>query len=255
MSIQSDANYFGQSIPFGGGFGGGIPFPYPAFGGGGGCNNNGIGGVGLFGLVGLNSLGDRGGHGHGHCDKDNDGINSAIFGANILGKLGDIEGAVPLAAANIQNAMLAQTAGLTDSINQAGLANLAATAGVKDTVNATATAALINANNNTNSILGAICQLSSKIDQNTITDLQTQLLRAESHGRSRETEVNITQSVNQVQAQAQAQAQQQAQFSALFSCINSLVGDIQAVKQGQVIFNSGTMAASGTQAAANTKVA
>lgn len=246
MSIYSDSNFMS-------GAGGGLPFGFGGgFGGfGGGCNS-GIGGLGLFGLVGLNGLGGR--------DRDCDGggnhhVGSAVFGANILSKLGDIEGAVPLAAANIQNALLTQTAGLTDQINQAGLANLAATAGVKDTVNATATAALINANNNTNSILGAICQLSSKIDQNTITDLQTQLLRAENHGRSRETEVNITQSVNQVQAQAQAQAQQQAQFKDLYTCINALVGDIQAVKQGQVIFNSGTMAASGTQAAANTKVA
>lgn len=245
MSIYSDSNFMS-------GAGGGLPFGFGGgFGGfGGGCNS-GIGGLGLFGLVGLNGLGGR----DRDCGHDRDGLSGTILGANILGKLGDIEGAVPLAAANIQNALLTQTAGLTDQINQAGLANLAATAGVKDTVNATATAALINANNNTNSILGAICQLSSKIDQNTITDLQTQLLRAENHGRSRETEVNITQSVNQVQAQAQAQAQQQAQFKDLYTCINALVGDIQAVKQGQVIFNSGTMAASGTQAAANTKVA
>lgn len=235
MSITSDANFLGGS-PFGG-FGG--------FGGGG---WGGIAPIGLFGVA--NGLFGR--DGRGDCG---DGNNNAVFGATILGKLGDIEGAIPLAAANIQNAMLSQTAGLTDSINQAGLANLAATANVKDTVNATATAALINANNNTNSILGAICQLGSKIDQNTITDLQTQLLRAESHGRSRETEVNITQSVNQNQAQLQAQAQTQAQFNALFAGLNALVGDIQAVKQGQVIFNSGTMAASGTQAAANTNVA
>lgn len=235
MSITSDANFLGGS-PFGG-FGG--------FGGGG---WGGIAPIGLFGVA--NGLFGR--DGRGDCG---DGTNNAVFGATILGKLGDIEGAVPLAAANIENALLSQTASLNDQISQVGLANLAATANVKDTVNATATAALINANNNTNSILGAICQLGSKIDQNTITDLQTQLLRAESHGRSRETEVNITQSVNQNQAQLQAQAQTQAQFNALFAGLNALVGDIQAVKQGQVIFNSGTMAASGTQAAANTKVA
>lgn len=240
MSIFSDSNVLG-----------GAGMPYGGFGGfGGGCGGGfgGIAPIGLFGVA--NGLFGRDGRG---CDGD--GTNSAVFGATILGKLGDIEGAVPLAAANIENSLLTQTAAITDQINQAGLANLAATAGVKDSVMNSATAALLNANSNTQSILGAICNLSSKIDQNTITDLQTQLLRAENHGRSRETEVNITQSVNQNQAQLQAQAQQQAQFAALFSGLNALVGDLQAVKQGQVIFNSGTMAASGTQAAANTKVA
>ena len=53
------------------------------------------------------------------------------------------------------------------------------------------------------------------------------------------------------------QAQQQQQLQAIVQ-LNALVGnlanDIQVVRQGQTIFNSGTMAASGTQAAANTKV-
>jgi len=60
----------------------------------------------------------------------------------------------------------------------------------------------------------------------------------------------------QQQGQIQAQAQQQSQdVAGLRYALNALIGDIQAVRQGQVIFNSGTMAASGTQAAANTKVA
>ncbi len=73
--------------------------------------------------------------------------------------------------------------------------------------------------------------------------------------RSRETEVNVTQTVNQNNAQAQAQSQSQSQFQFLVNRLDSLAGEIQVVKQGQVIFNSGVMAASGTQAAANTRVA
>lgn len=227
MSITSDANFLGGS-PFGG-FGGGW---------------GGIAPIGLFGVA--NGLFGR--DGRGDCG---DGTNNAVFGATILSKLGSIEGAVPLAAANIENSILTQTAALNDQINQVGLANLAATAGVKDTVMNSATAALLNANSNTQSILGAICNLSSKIDQNTITDLQTQLLRAESHGRSRETEVNITQSVNQNQAQLQFQQQQQAQFGQLTSLLTHLFNDIQAVKQGQTVVNTGLMGAATNTATAN----
>lgn len=234
MSIQSDSNFLG-----GPGFGGGF----------GGLGGNGIGAVGL---IGLNTLFDRGDRRH---DGDGGNCNESIFAATTLSKLGSIEGSIPLAALGTQNAILEQTNALGNTINQANLSQLMASSAVKDSVQNSAAAALINANNNTQAILGAICGLGSKIDANTITDLQTQLLRAESNGRNRETEVNITQSVNQNQSQLQAQAQTQAQFSALFAGLNALVGDIQAVKQGQVIFNSGTMAASGTQAAAATKVA
>lgn len=239
MSIQSDANFMGSPFGWGGG------------GFGGGFNNGGIGGLGLVGLIGLNSLGRDGDR---RCCDDNGSLNSSVLGASILGKLGDIEGAVPLAASQIQNSLLDQTGTLSNTINQSGLANLQATAGVKDTVQNAATGILLNQNSNTQSILSAICGLSSKIDANLITQLQTELLESRSIGRSREVEINVSQNVNQQQAQLQAQAQQQQQFAALFNCVNALVGDIQAVKQGQVIFNSGTMAASGTQAAANTKV-
>lgn len=96
-------------------------------------------------------------------------------------------------------------------------------------------------------------------------DLQRQLAVAQSalleerhSSRIRDVEISVNQSqvATQVQGQQQGQAQQQLQISsAILAALNNLAGDIQAVKQGQVIFNSGTMAASGTQAAANTKVA
>lgn len=69
---------------------------------------------------------------------------------------------------------------------------------------------------------------------------------------------NITISNNNnataIAQQQQAQQQQQLQYQIL-SQLGILAGDLQTVKQGQVIFNSGAMTGSGTQAAANTKVA
>lgn len=225
----------------GGGYGGG-------FGGGWG----GIAPIGLFGVAnGLFGRDGRGDNCGGVASSEGSQLGQAIYGSAVLGKLGDIEGAIPLAALQTQNSILEQTNSLTNLANQSNLAQLAATSGVKDAVQNGITGVLLNANQNTQSVLGAICNLSSKIDQNRISELESQLSSQRFDSRSRDIEVNVNQSV----VQAQAQAQQQAQFGALFAGLNALVGDIQAVKQGQVIFNSGTMAASGTQASANTKVA
>ncbi len=216
----------------------------------GGGYGGGFGEGGLLGtILAASVLGNGFGNRRNDCDNDN------AFPAAILGKLGSIEGAVPLAAITTNNAILESTAAVTNQINQVGLAQLNATSGVKDSVQNAATAILLNDNNNAKEILGAICGLSSKIDQNRISELETELSRQRNDSRSRDVEINVTQQVNQQQTQLQLQQQQQGQFNQLFSLFNHLAGDIQAVKQGQVIFNSGTMAASGTQAAANTKVA
>lgn len=84
--------------------------------------------------------------------------------------------------------------------------------------------------------------------------------RSDNDRRFAETNLTISNNNTAVAAQAQGQQQQQQQqliglVGSLVPTVNALIGDIQAVKQGQVIFNSGTMAASGTQASANTKVA
>jgi hypothetical protein len=105
----------------------------------------------------------------------------------------------------------------------------------------------------------------AKIDEYNLAALNRQLTvsdiaLAEERGfrRSRETEINITNTNTAVAAQAQSQQMQQQQFQILANLgadIRNLYGDVQNIKQGQVIFNSGVMAASGTQAAANTRVA
>jgi|SRR6478736_3067061 len=218
-----------ETNAIGGGYGG--------FGGGWG----GIAPIGLFGVA--NGLFGRDGRredcGGGNVANDNN-INQTIFGTSVLNKLGNIEAAIPLGALSTQNALLEQTIALNSTANQNNLSQLQATAGVKDTVQNSATV-----------LLGAINAIGSKIDQNRISELETQLAQERNSFRSREVEVNVNQTVSQ----AQAQAQTQAQIQGLFGVLSNLANDLQAVKQGQVIFNSGTMAASGTQAAANTKVA
>lgn len=217
----------------------------------GGFIGGGFGGFGGFGggIVPTIDVGRDRGRGDEHCRcydrgrRDDDGMNP-VFAATILSKLGSVEGLIPLSALGTQNAILEQTIALTSSISEANISQLQAAAGVKDSVQNSATA-----------ILSAVAAVSTKIDQNRIAELETELSRVRAEGRSRDVEVNVNQTVSQVQAQAQFQAQFQAQINALVSVFNDLKGDIQAVKQGQVIFNAGTMAGSGSQGAANTKVA
>lgn len=265
-------NEYAYSDGFGSGGSNGAPVIAPTFlsaptqpyaapiGGFGGFGGFGEGGL-LGGLVVGSLLGGRGFGGFGrdgvgcipHCGDGGGNITSTILGANILSTLGDISGAIPLASLQTQNAILEQTGALSNQMNQSNLAQLAATAGVKDAVQNGTTAVLLNASQNTQAVLGAICNLSSKIDQNLISQLQTELSESRHAGRARDIEVNVTQNATQVAQQQQ----NQIQLASLFGVVSNLANDLQTIKQGQIIFNGagGVMTASGTQAASNTKVA
>lgn len=95
-------------------------------------------------------------------------------------------------------------------------------------------------------------------DSRTITNLANEVTELRNEGRLRETAGNITISNNNAATanaqQQQAQQQQQLQYQIL-NYLHGLNNDLQNIKQGQVIFNSGAMTGSGTQAAANTRVA
>ena len=132
-----------------------------------------------------------------------------------------------------------------------GAAGVAAT---KDAAYATQAAI----NNSTKEILAALN------DQN-IANLQRQLVVAESAladqrfaQRSRDVEVNVTQSVTQNQNQLNMQQQQQAQFQVLAQLaanVNNLANDIQAVRQTQSNVNFGVQGnAAQTASAANNRV-
>jgi hypothetical protein len=143
--------------------------------------------------------------------------------------LGSIQAAIPLAQANLETSIQQQTTQAA-----VGLAN------VKDAVQ-----------NGTTILLQAVNGIGNKIDASTIATLQAEVAEARAEARGRGTEVTVTQNVTQ----AQQQNQLQVQLQNVLGLVQSLAGDLQAVKQGQVIFNSGLMAGSGTQSAANTRVA
>lgn len=255
----------------------------------------GIGGGLIGGLIGGLLFNRRDGIGGAEAvaTAGNGNVVAAIATDSILSKLGTIEGAVPIAALQTQAALgsaigslalgtqqgfanvkdtVQNTTGLTlaaiaatkDTVQNLGLLQQASFATVGREILTTGCAlerAVQNEGDKTRAMLAARFGME---DQTKIQTLANEVIELRNEGRARsnhdELRLQITNTNTAVAAQAQGQAQQQQQqqfqmVQALFPVIQSLVGDLQAVKQGQVIFNSGTMAASGTQAAANTKVA
>lgn len=221
-------------------------------------SGGGLGLIALLALLGRRGFGDGdGGHHHG------DGLTpaSAALIQSIMNGVNGIAADVPKVALESQAAIQQSLGQLALGVSQ-GLAN------VKDSVQATSTVNLVATKDvgtqvqvGNLAIVQAISNDGEKtralIVANQVADLQRQLTVAETNAReehSRRHSEGIEFRVSQTVNQAQAQAQQQSQLSNLFSALNHLANDVQFVKQGQTIFNSGTMAASGTQAAANTRV-
>lgn len=215
--------------------------------------------------------GGFGGGGDDCCDtghRDVSPAHAALLQTLLEGQ-SDLKAAVPTAALETTNAIQSSIAQLALGLSQ-GLAN------VKDSVQNGATANLIATKDVAKDIAVSTLQTQIAITadgertrellvkfnnddlQRQLTVAQTALSEERIHRHSDGNRVEVNQSVNNtataVSAQMQQQQQQQA-ISELGHLVRDLVGDIQAVKQGQVIFNSGLMSGSGTQAAANTKVA
>lgn len=168
----------------------------------------------------------------------------------IQAKLGDIQAAIPLAASQVENAILSQTNAISAGI-----------AGVKDAVQNGAVVTLTTANQTQNVVQAdgektrALIQSINDANlQRELTVAQSALAEERGARRVREVEVNVSQVVSQAQAQQQQQQQLQAQFGQLFALLNGIGNQIMVARQAQDIVNLGTMTASGTQAAANTQV-
>lgn len=215
------------------------------------------------------------------------GVTDALQSTSVLQTLGAIQGAIPLAEGQVQlalagavgeirthlgqveNGLVAGQSMINKNISDAIASSLASQNSIKESIAAYGVANL-NATKDAQFALATIVKDDGErtralITSNTISELQRQLTVAQTAAledrltnRARETEINITNTntatAQQIQSQSQMQAQSQAIIQ-LSGLISNLAGDIQTVRQGQVVFNSGTMAGSATQAAANTKVA
>lgn len=102
-----------------------------------------------------------------------------------------------------------------------------------------------------------ITQYRDAENQRIISDLTNALNNERADSRVRASEINITNTNTATAQQMQFQTMQQQQFQILANLaanVNNLTSEMQQVKQGSVIFNSGRMVDAGNQSAANTRV-
>jgi len=214
------------------------------------------------------------------------GVTDTLQNTTVIQTLGDIKASVPLAEGQVQLALAGVQSDLTTqaNINQSAVVAgqailnknisdsiataLAGQSSIKESIAAYGVANLTATKDAQYAIVTAVNADGEKtralITSNEISNLQRQLTVSESRAledrltaRNREIEINVastnTNTANAIQAQNQSQAQSQAIIQ-LGALVSNLAGDIQAVRQSQVTFNSGTMVGAGNQTAANTKV-
>lgn len=214
------------------------------------------GGGGLGALLAVALLGGRGfgDHGHGHGRGRGDDCCEGIGQQIILSKLGSIEGAIPLAASQVQTALCEQTgtlqgglaalalgtqqgfANLKDSVQIASSAELVAIAGAKDAIqnglfltntNLLEGICAVKQNDNANAdrILSALNARWSLEDQSRINAQAAEIieLRNDRDNRSRHSDLELKITNTNTAIAAQAQGQQQQQQQALFETVRGLV--------------------------------
>lgn len=237
-------------------------------------------GTALFGRNGLNGLNDGG-----VATAAN--VESVVNNTAILQGIADLKAAVPLAEAQVQLALAgaqadinanvsARADSITNSINTQSITNANYIAGVNTNISSTGAMNLAATNaaalaserqafalsqtitNDGDKTRALIQSIDKTNDSRLITSLAAEISDLKNSRNLDAATGNITISNNNnataVAQQQQAQQQQQLQYQIL-SQLGILAGDLQTVKQGQVIFNSGAMTGSATQAAANTRVA
>src|SRR6185436_14204787 len=152
----------------------------------------------------------------------------------------------------------------TNGFATTGLALSQGFAGVKDSVQAS-TFLLTNQLNNVNQnvseqacktrevVQAGTTAVLQAIKDNEIAALQARLARVENRGHARETEVNVSQTVNQVQAQAQQQQILESRFARMEHLINCVHQEARAVNSNIIAGNAGAVT-TGAQTANPTNV-
>lgn len=220
---------------------------------------DGFGGMnGILGIAALGLIFGRGGRG-------------GLFGGG--DDCGGGNGAETRLQSNADTLALLQANAATKDAVTGGFATTALAlsqgfANTKDSVQAS-TFLLTNQINNVNTNVSeqgcqtreAICaaktEILSAIATNRIAELEDQVRRLHTHGDTRDSEIRMTQVVNQNQQQAQQQQQFQTNLDLALTRFAGLIGNqFIASRQGQDIvnFGSGSIAGSGLQSTANNQV-
>lgn len=237
----------------GGGYGGGW---------GGDCGLGGLGGGGLL----LGALLGRSLFNHDGDGRRNggEGCERPVFDAAILGKLGTLEGAVPLVGSQTQTAIALSTGQITTNalqvaLGQAGqataiaLANQSQIAGVKDSVQAGTFSTAIGIRDDGDKTRALISANENAALNRQLGVLETTLL-LERHGRGFDRDHNslVIQNTNTANAMQQQQQQQGFQIGRLFDMLHCCDQNIRATNQAINI--GGTQLATPTNTSTNNRV-
>lgn len=243
----------------------------PMMHGGYGCGDGlGLGGGGLAGGLLLGALLGRGGFGGwgGGCGGavgDSNSCGRQVFDAAILGKLGTIEGAVPLNAAQTQteiaagvglinNTALQIALGQSQQATTLALGSQAQIAGVKDAVQ-TGVFATVQAVQADGAQTRALIQSIDTANLNRQLGVLETTLLLERHGRSTDHDNHslVIQNTNTANAMQQQQQQQGFALSRLFDLWHSCDQNIRATNQA-INIGAGTLTANPTNTSTNNKV-
>ena len=182
--------------------------------------------------------------------------NSAQSLQNALG-FSDVKSNSSNLVSNLTNILNTNNLGLLNAINASTIEGLKNTFALQTSITAEGVAGRLATEAAKDQVLAALNARAQLEDTRLITNQANEIIELRGDRRLAEATGNIT-ITNTNTATAIAQQQQaQGQFQILASlaaAVNNLANDMQVVRQGQTIFNSGTMAASGTQTAANTRV-
>lgn len=219
-------------------------------------------GAGLVGgLIGGALFGGRGRGGlfggGGECSDDGaeTRVENSVFNTAVLGKLGTIEGAIPLASAQTENVVLQQTNALTNALASLALGTQQAFGNTKDTVQNVGALNLSATNNVNQNVLEQGCQtraavaaaataILSRIDRFEIDDLRHRAERNERQVeiQSLRSNIEVNQTVNTTQQQAQQQSQWQFQLQDMNNRLGRLFDRVDIVHQEQKSTNANIIA-------------
>lgn len=217
----------------------------------------GFGGSGILGLLAiLGLLRGRGGLGGGDDCNENGGKFAIL--QTLMENGADIRASIPTTALETQNALqgaLAQLAlGTAQGFERTGDRIQNSTFLLTKQICETDKNVSEQGCKTREVVQEGVTTILSRIDQNRIAELEAQVARLHGHDHTRDSEIRMTQIVNQNQQQQQQQRLDDDRYARLFGIVANIGNQVQRTRTDQDIVNLGTMAGSGLQSAPNTQV-
>ncbi|RXV64568.1 hypothetical protein D1006_40500 [Burkholderia stabilis] len=179
----------------------------------------------------------------------------------LLSKLGNIEAQIGISTGQVQNGLLQQTlalngalSGVKDAVTNTGFVNLQATNGVAQAVQSVGCSIKEAVHGDGEATRALISAQFQTLQSEKINALAAEVIELRNEGRmqkqTHDINLNVTNLQNQISNQTQTNTQ--VTLDRLATGLAALTSQVS--RQSEVVFNSGTMAASGNQRSSQTNV-